>query len=107
MRRGATDYLPKPFTPAQIERVLSRFSRERGPRQGARTPEARPAEASREHSSAGPKDEPHLGGPHTVKEVERAHIERVLSTAPSLEAAASILGIDASTLWRKRKKYAR
>lgn len=48
---------------------------------------------------------PQVGGLHTVEEVERAHIERVIATSPSLEAAASVLGIDSSTLWRKRKKY--
>jgi NtrC-family two-component system response regulator AlgB len=30
---------------------------------------------------------------------------RVVSRTPTLEDAAVILGIDASTLWRKRKKY--
>jgi NtrC-family two-component system response regulator AlgB len=46
-----------------------------------------------------------LGGPHTLEEVEREHILRVLSSTPTLEEAARTLGIDASTLWRKRKKY--
>jgi two-component system, NtrC family, response regulator AlgB len=50
---------------------------------------------------------PTLGGDFTLDEVEREHLVRVLSRAPTLEDAARILGIDTSTLWRKRKKYGR
>ena len=46
-----------------------------------------------------------LGGPFTLESIEREHTLRVLSTSPTLEEAAHILGIDASTLWRRRKKY--
>ncbi|WP_434385513.1 sigma-54-dependent transcriptional regulator [Melittangium boletus] len=46
-----------------------------------------------------------LGGPHTLEEVEREHVLRVMAGAPTLDEAARVLGIDASTLWRKRKKY--
>ncbi len=48
-----------------------------------------------------------LGGDCTIEEIEKEHILRVLARAPTLEDAAHILGIDASTLWRKRKKYGR
>jgi two-component system, NtrC family, response regulator AlgB len=48
-----------------------------------------------------------LGGPHTLEAVEQAHIQRVVAAAPSLEEAAQVLGIDGSTLWRKRKRYER
>jgi NtrC-family two-component system response regulator AlgB len=48
---------------------------------------------------------PMVGGHYTVEEVEREHILRVLAQAPSLEDAARILGIDASTLWRKRRRW--
>jgi NtrC-family two-component system response regulator AlgB len=48
---------------------------------------------------------PRLGGDFTLEELEREHIERILERAPSLEEAARILGIDESTLWRKRKKF--
>ena len=48
---------------------------------------------------------PVLGGDYTVEQIEREHILRVLSRHPVQEEAAGILGIDASTLWRKKKKY--
>jgi NtrC-family two-component system response regulator AlgB len=50
---------------------------------------------------------PHLGGDFSVEDVEREHILRVLARTATQEEAARILGIDASTLWRKRKRYGR
>ena len=46
-----------------------------------------------------------LGDPVSLDRVEEAHIRKVLSVAKSLEEAARILGIDAATLWRRRKRY--
>jgi NtrC-family two-component system response regulator AlgB len=55
--------------------------------------------ASRAHSGLAP------GGDATLEAVEREHILRVLARKATLEDAAQSLGIDTSTLWRKRKKY--
>ncbi len=40
----------------------------------------------------------------TLQDMEKEHIARVVARAPSLEAAAKTLGIDPSTLQRKRKR---
>ncbi|MAS92969.1 MAG: sigma-54-dependent Fis family transcriptional regulator [Verrucomicrobiales bacterium] len=44
------------------------------------------------------------GGDVTIEELEEEHIRRVLTRASTLQDAASILGIDQATLYRKRKK---
>jgi len=54
--------------------------------------------------SAGPA-EAQVGAPMSLAQLERLHIERVLATCESLEAAARTLGIDSSTLYRKRKAF--
>ncbi len=41
----------------------------------------------------------------SLNEVEKQHIQKVILHTASLEEAASVLGIDPATLWRKRKKY--
>ena len=46
---------------------------------------------------------PELGGACTVAEIEQTHIERVVARSTSLEAAARILAINPSTLYRKRR----
>jgi NtrC-family two-component system response regulator AlgB len=46
-----------------------------------------------------------LGDDVSLEEIEREHIARVVAKASSFEAAARILGIDATTLQRKRKRY--
>jgi NtrC-family two-component system response regulator AlgB len=43
--------------------------------------------------------------PTSLDELEREHIMHVLAESPTLEDAAETLGINVSTLWRKRKRY--
>jgi NtrC-family two-component system response regulator AlgB len=45
------------------------------------------------------------GGPVTLDALEAEHIRRVLAGAASSVDAAALLGIDPSTLYRKRKRY--
>jgi NtrC-family two-component system response regulator AlgB len=46
-----------------------------------------------------------LGDDISLEEIEREHIARVVSRAASFDAAARVLGIDVTTLQRKRKRY--
>jgi len=48
---------------------------------------------------------PALGGDFDMETIEREHILRVLARTKTQEEAVKILGLDASTLWRKRRKY--
>ncbi|MCF7804950.1 MAG: sigma-54 dependent transcriptional regulator [Candidatus Marinimicrobia bacterium] len=51
------------------------------------------------------QSEPDIGDTVTLEELEELHIRRVLAQTSSLQEAADILGIDASTLYRRRKQY--
>jgi two-component system, NtrC family, response regulator AlgB len=62
-------------------------------------------EALPDRIAAQPSSAPRLGGNWTIDQIEREHIERVAARTATLEDAAKILGIDVSTLYRKRKKY--
>ena len=46
-----------------------------------------------------------IGGAVTLEQIEAEHIRRVLANTPSRDEAARILGVDPSTLYRKRKRY--
>lgn len=48
---------------------------------------------------------PRIGAALSLDELEKAHIGAVLATSDTLDQAARTLGIDASTLYRKRKQY--
>ena len=48
-----------------------------------------------------------LGERFTLEEIERQHITLVMAQTKSMEEAAAVLGIDDSTLWRKRKSWAK
>jgi len=56
-------------------------------------------------SMAAPAADPVPGAMISLEKLEELHIRRVLATAKHLEEAAEVLGIDAATLWRRRKKY--
>jgi len=43
--------------------------------------------------------------PVSLEEVERRHIQQVIASSPTLEDAAARLGIDPTTLWRKRRRW--
>ncbi len=45
------------------------------------------------------------GADVTIEAIEREHIARIVARAPTLESAARTLGIDSTTLQRKRKRY--
>jgi NtrC-family two-component system response regulator AlgB len=46
-----------------------------------------------------------VGGRVTLEQLEAEHIRRVLASSATIEEASEILGIDPSTLYRKRKRY--
>jgi len=46
-----------------------------------------------------------VGADVSLEAIEREHIARIIARAPTLEAAAKLLGIDSTTLQRKRKRY--
>ena len=63
-------------------------------------PEALPEPVQVHHESL-----PQFGGDFTLEQIERRHVLALLARTDKLEDVASTLGIDVSTLWRKRRKY--
>jgi NtrC-family two-component system response regulator AlgB len=55
--------------------------------------------------SSAPAERLEVGGRLTLSQLEVEHIRRILATTSTLEEAAEVLGIDPSTLYRKRKTY--
>jgi NtrC-family two-component system response regulator AlgB len=60
--------------------------------------QTQPAQPGRSPAAIAPSDV-------SLEDLERQHIQHVLLTARTLEEAADILGINLSTLWRKRRRY--
>jgi NtrC-family two-component system response regulator AlgB len=54
--------------------------------------------------SVQPSSKMHLGGRFTLEAIENDHIRGVIASTRSLEEAATVLGIDPATLYRRRKK---
>jgi NtrC-family two-component system response regulator AlgB len=46
-----------------------------------------------------------VGSRVTLDELEAEHVRRILAATATMDEAASVLGIDPSTLYRKRKRY--
>jgi NtrC-family two-component system response regulator AlgB len=46
-----------------------------------------------------------IGGAVTLEQLEAEHMRRILTNTATLDEAATVLGIDPSTLYRKRKRY--
>jgi two-component system, NtrC family, response regulator AlgB len=45
-----------------------------------------------------------LGGKVTLEEIENEHMRRVISNSRTIDEAASVLGVDPATLYRRKKK---
>ena len=52
-----------------------------------------------------PQGTTEVGGALTLDQLEAEHVRRILASTPTIEEAATVLGIDPSTLYRKRKRH--
>jgi NtrC-family two-component system response regulator AlgB len=62
-------------------------------------------DAFADNIAGAPDKGPLLGGDYSIEEIEREHIRRVIAKSSTIERAAKTLGLDVSTIWRKRKKW--
>ncbi|HVA84631.1 MAG TPA: sigma-54 dependent transcriptional regulator [Candidatus Binataceae bacterium] len=61
-----------------------------------------PDSVFRDVPDSGPRE---AGQAASLEKIEREHIMRVLAQSATLDEAAATLGINVTTLWRKRKRY--
>jgi NtrC-family two-component system response regulator AlgB len=71
----------------------------------ARGPQVDVAQLPAGVGAAPPSARVEVGGRVTLEALEAEHVRRVLESTASLDEAAATLGIDPSTLYRKRKRY--
>ena len=108
MRRGAVDFLEKPFSPDQFRLVLARVQRFQQLNQKIERLEREdlPADLRGQTGSGAKGDGASLevGSLVSMKQLEEAHLRKVLEQTANFAEAARVLGIDQATLYRKRKK---
>jgi DNA-binding NtrC family response regulator len=109
MRRGAFDYLSKPLSPSQVSAALERVTQIRdleGRDMIAPEPSLSASnQTERIDRDRAPADGSiEVGGRVSLEELEAEHIRRVVRQSANFEEAAEVLGIDPSTLYRKRKR---
>ena len=75
VKEGAYEYLAKPLDISDIEKLLNKIQ------------------------------DVINGISFSLESLEKDHIRKILNYAPTFEVAADLLGINMSTLWRKRKTY--
>ena len=68
-------------------------------------PEVQPSHLGIGDATGDRATRPRAGDHLSISELERAHITALIANADSLDEAAKLLGIDVSTLYRKRKQY--
>ncbi len=88
--------------PGNVRELLNVVERATVLSRGAPVQPAHLPREIREDGSEGADAPPDLV---TLEEVEKRHIQHVLAAIPDAGAAARTLGIDPTTLWRKRKRY--